>query len=220
MNFPLYSIKAHYESFLNIHVLDTSCFITVGVNQDSSSSILSSPMIANDNRPVISRKISHENPSSEAGIPLIVDSSDKTLDNISSGLAIMSINHSSLYSNYSISLWEYGKPIKNFKTLDNLGPVTCSAFYQHPLLGNRFLALGLMGGAVKIYNLPTFTIASEIHFQDIADKNCSHIALNLSRDKEHTYNFNIKNPFRDLILTTVWSDGRIMVCQVDPRKNG
>ena len=219
MIFSYIPIKAHSESFLNIHVLDTSCFITVGTNQERASSILPSPMVANDNRPEVTRKISHETPPTEVANSQDVHPTEKNLENVSSGLANMSINHTSVCSNYSISLWEYGKPIKNFKTLDNLGSVTCSAFYQHPLLGNRFLALGLMGGAVKIYNLPTFTIASEIHFQDIADRNCSHIALNLSRDKEHTYNFNMKNPFRDLILTTVWSDGRIMVCQIDPRKN-
>ena len=139
------------------------------------------------------------------------------VDNLAGRLDDVSLN--TVAPNCSIALWEYGKPIKMFKTIDSPGPITCTAFYQHPLLGNRFLAVGLMGGAVKIYNLPSFTVASEIHFQDIADKNCSHIALNLSREREYTQNFNVKNPFRDLILTTVWSDGKIMICLLDSRKN-
>ena len=144
---------------------------------------------------------------------------EEKMDSLTTGVNSLSLGSSSRSPSYSVSLWEYSKPMKNLKTLDGLGSVVCSAFHQQPLFGNRFLALGLTGGAVKIYNLPSFSIASEIHFQDIANRHCRHIALNLSREKEHTHNFNMKNPFRDLILTTVWSDGRIMVCQIDPRRN-
>lgn len=224
-------IKAHTGSLLNVHVLDTSCFLTVGINQNHPPPLPSSEVISG-NQQVTDKPSMDEttNPDSSTQqvttppqeTPTTTDDTPQTApgeegvvveEDIVSPFKNMSIN-----SNSSVSQWEYGKPVKNIKTLDNLGSITCSAFYQHTLLGNRFLALGLTGGAVKICNLPSLSIASEIHFQDIIDKDCKHIALNLSREKEHTYNFNFKNPFRDLILTSVWCDGRVMVCQVDPRR--
>ena len=86
------------------------------------------------------------------------------------------------------------------------------------MFGNRFLATGQKNGTVKVYNIPSFSVASEIHFPEIKDLDCCFVALNLSRDKENTHYVNMKNPFRDLILTTAWSDGRVMVCQIDARK--
>lgn len=203
-------IKAHTGSLLNVHVLDTSCFLTVGVNHPPSAETI------NDTKPSSSP---HEGTPSDS-TPLEAQTDDPTKSTVSPGVEdiVSTMKNMSINPSSSVSQWEYGNPVKNIRTLDNFGPVTCSAYYQHTLLGNRFLALGLMGGAVKICNMPTLTVASEIHFQDIIDKNCRHIAINLSRDKEHTYNFNFKNPFRDLILTSVWSDGRVMVCQVDPRR--
>lgn len=72
---------------------------------------------------------------------------------------------------------------------------------------------------MKIYNVPSFSVASEIHFSDFVNCDCLRIALNLSREKENTHHFNLRNPFRDLILTTVWSDGRVMVCQIEGNRN-
>ncbi len=205
--------KAHSESLLNIHVLDTSCFITVGINKEHSPASSLPP--TNELQEVPRDETTPTDIKQED-----LKSDDATCDDVDNLAGILDrVSLTTVTPNCSIALWEYGKPIKLFKTIDSPGPITCTAFYQHPLLGNRFLAVGLMGGAVKIYNLPSFTVASEIHFQDIADTNCSHIALNLSREREYTQNFNVKNPFRDLILTTVWSGGKIMICLLDSRKN-
>lgn len=77
-----------------------------------------------------------------------------------------------------------------------------------------FLGLGLRYGVIKIYNIPTFTIASELHFPEMKGHDCTHIKLNLSREVPVINHAYYRNPFRDLILTSVWSDGKVMVCQV------
>lgn len=136
-------------------------------------------------------------------------------ESLAANLAKVSLSSSP--NHYSASIWDYDKSVTNSKTVDNLGEILVSAFHQQPLFGNQFLAVGYKGGAIKIFNVPNFTVASEIHFPDTSPTGyCCHVAINLSRDKENTHHFNMRNPFRDLILSTVWSDGRIMICQIEP----
>ena len=111
---------------------------------------------------------------------------------------------------YYVAVWSALKPAKVQR---NLGEVVTTAFYQAHI-GSMFLVVGLQGGTVKILNLPSFSTASELHFPEMVGKTCLHVALNLSRDIPfHNPNY-YRNPFRDLILTTAWSDGKIMICQV------
>lgn len=146
--------------------------------------------------------------------------SSESVDTITANLSKVTLasNASVAFSlsNCSASIWDYSKNVTNTKTVENLGDVLVTAFHQQPMFGNQFLALGYQGGAIKIYNVPTFSVASEIHFPDIVNYSCRHVALNLSREKENTHHFNMRNPFRDLILTTVWSDGKVMICQIEP----
>ena len=113
----------------------------------------------------------------------------------------------------TVTLWQYGVPLRPTKIQGDLGDIVTSVFHQAHT-GNMFLAIGLCNGTIKILNLPNFTLASELHFPEMAGKACLHMALNLSREtpvQNHNY---YRNPFRDLILTTVWSDGKVMICQV------
>ena len=113
----------------------------------------------------------------------------------------------------AVILWQYGQPLKPAKVQRDLGEVVTTAFYQ-AYVGSMFLVVGLQGGTVKILNLPSFSTASELHFPEMVGKTCLHVALNLSRDIPlHNPSYH-RNPFRDLILTTAWSDGKIMICQV------
>lgn len=197
-------------------MLDTSSFLTVGINQENSvllslgTSTTTGEVSQAESLPTVTTTCTTT--------PAPVSS--EAVETLSANLDQVSLTQSSTPSsaNYSASIWDYGKPISSTKTQDNIGPVISTAFHQQPMFGNRFLALGLCGGTVKIYNLPSFQVASEIHFPDISNSDCLQVALNLSRDKENTHHFNMKNPFRDLILTTVWSCGRVMVCQIEPHR--
>ena len=115
---------------------------------------------------------------------------------------------------YLIHLWEFNKPPKFVQAYNINGMVISSSFHCHNPPGNMFLAMGLKDGTVRILNVPGFSVASELHFSEMKGKDCNHIALNLSREAPLITQSLFRNPFRDLILTTVWSDGRIMVCQV------
>lgn len=115
---------------------------------------------------------------------------------------------------FAIKLWEFDKPPKLTKVIGDVGPMICSSFHCHNPPGNMFLGLGMRDGVVKVYNIPTFSLATELHFQELAGKDCLHIRLNLSREAPLITPAYYRNPFRDLILTSVWSDGKIMVCQV------
>ena len=183
---------------LDIYVLlDASSFLTVGLNSDPALGDLAETTPTTTTPP-------------------------SSAESITANLAKVSLNSASSPSHVSqpytsASIWEYSKSVTNSKTVNNLGEVLVSAFHQQPLFGNQFLAVGYKGGAIKIFNVPNFTVASEIHFPDISPTGyCCHVAINLSRDKENTHHFNMRNPFRDLILSTVWSDGRIMICQIEP----
>ena len=195
-------MQAHSKLLLDIYVLlDASSFLTVGLN-----SLVVDPATGD---------LAETTPTTTAP-PSSAESITANLAKVSLTSSPAQIS-SQAYSNYSVSIWDYNKTISNAKTVDNLGEVLVSAFHQQPLFGNQFLAVGYKGGAIKIFNVPNFTVASEIHFPDISPAgNCCHVALNLSRDKENTHHFNMRNPFRDLILSTVWSDGRIMICQIEP----
>ena len=89
-----------------------------------------------------------------------------------------------------------------------------SALHYHLPPGNMFLALGLCKGTIKILNVPSFSTASELHFPSMQGCSCEHVALNLSREAPIMTTQYLRNPFRDLILTVAWSDGKVMVCQV------
>ena len=121
---------------------------------------------------------------------------------------------------FVISIWEFNRPPKLLHSLPVNGVITSSSFHHHLPTSNMFLATGMQNGTVKIYNIPStssfvsLSTASELHFSEMRGKDCVHIAINLSREVPLNANAYLRNPFRDLILTTVWSNGRIMVCQV------
>jgi len=71
----------------------------------------------------------------------------------------------------------------------------------------------LKDSTVKVYNVPNFSVASELHFPEMKGT-CIHVALNISREAPLINNAFFRNPFRDLILTTVWTDAKVMICQV------
>ncbi len=112
---------------------------------------------------------------------------------------------------FSICFWQFPKLVSSWT---EEGVVNSTSFHVHPPPGNMFLAVGIQGGTVKIFNLPSFKIASELHFPEMKGSECSHITINHSRENPVSSSVYYRSPFRDLILTTVWSDGRIMVCQV------
>ena len=228
--------QAHTESLMDIYVLDTNTFLTIGMNQEHSGSAVH-PSIEQVTNPISGDVgLSTDLPSSTTAA---TTATGETVDSLSSELSRFSFtsdhNPTSTTTTFSssssssfpsmssgtqstASLWVFGQPVQCIKTLDNLGSILCTAYHQQPMFGNRFLATGQKNGTVKVYNVPSFSVASEIQFSDIKELDCCFVALNLSRDKENTHYVNMKNPFRDLILTTSWSDGRVMVCQIDTRK--
>ena len=114
----------------------------------------------------------------------------------------------------SVKSWEYGKPPHVVKSVGDVGDVVSSSFHCHNPPGNLFLGLGLRNGVIKIFNVPNFTISSELHFPEMKGQDCMHVRLNLSREAPLITAAYYRNPFRDLILTSAWSDGKVMVCQV------
>lgn len=110
-----------------------------------------------------------------------------------------------------ITLWQFDHPPRTVKTVFLIGDVISTAFHHQLNCGSMFLAVGMRDGTVKIYNVPTFSVASELHFSEMKGKDCLHVALNLSRESPVTSYY--RHPLRDLILTTAWSDGKVMVCQ-------
>ena len=108
------------------------------------------------------------------------------------------------------SVWENERPPRCMRTV-HLGPLVSNAFYHQPNVGNMFLSVGLKDGRVKIYNVPSFNMACELRFSELGGKDCVRLALNLSRELPTVP---LRSPFRDLLLTTVWSNGRVMICQV------
>lgn len=230
---------AHSISLCNIHVVDSTRFITIGLG--SYSEVPPNEGLASDSttsgngrsrvneggakglpsglEPVgmtIEGVASNFSQMSMSGLP---SSEEHTKVGVASGTASEAVKAASHHPDFLISIWEFSRPPKLVHSLPVNGVVISSSFNYHLPTGNMFLAAGLQNGTVKIYNVPlptfmTLTTASELHFSEMTGKDCVHVAINLSREMPLSANAYIRNPFRDLILTTAWSDGRIMVCQV------
>lgn len=223
--------QAHTESLMDIYVLDTNTFLTVGLNQNQNTAVVHSSIEQGTAQIGRDVTLSADFPSTTTAT---TTAAVETVESISSELSRFSFSSdhhppsssttstsspsTSWATQCTASVWVFGQPVQNINTMDNLGSTLCTSYHQQPMFGNRFLATGQKNGTVKVYNIPSFSVASEIHFPEIKDLDCCFVALNLSRDKENTHYVNMKNPFRDLILTTAWSDGRVMVCQIDARK--
>lgn len=232
-------MNAHSISLCNIHVVDNTRFITVGLS--------SYPEVPNEGLVSESTSSSRVNEGGAKGLPSGLESVGMAIEGVASNFSQMTVSglpsseeHTEVgvasgtmggaasegikaaahHPDFFISIWEFSRPPKLIHMLPVNGVVISSSFNYHLPTGNMFLAVGLQNGTVKIYNVPfppynmTLTTASELHFSDMMGKDCVHVAINLSREVPLSANAYIRNPFRDLILTTVWSDGRIMVCQV------
>ena len=231
----------HSVSLSNIHIQDSSVLITVGrggsavlqhkdsevaVQAKESSSLptaplelgaISTPPIATSSNGVF-HSASHEGEGGRGGggggggggVTAGINQITQEMTHVSIG---ETSHDSSAPFEDMVTLWQYGTPLRPIKIQGDLGEIVTSVFH-HAHTGNMFLALGLGNQTIKILNLPNFTLASELQFPEMAGKRCVHMALNLSRESpvpNHNY---YRNPFRDLILTTVWSDGKVMICQV------
>ena len=217
-------MAAYSIALSNIHVVDSAHFITIGLG--------SCPDLPDEGPPESSSR--SEGPGGKIGVSVdgvAADFSQMTVG-VSGGLpedhavaaavggsASEAAKAAAHHPDYVISVWEFNRPPKLIHSLPVNEMIISSSFNYHLPTGNIFLATGLQNGTVKIYNIPLTTyfplsIASELHFSEMVGKDCTHIAINLSREIPLNANAYIRNPFRDLILTTVWSDGRIMVCQV------
>ncbi len=214
------SFSAHVVSLKDIHALDSTFFLTVGIGpnalwQEESGGHVTS----RDLPPPPSGEVASQGPGGQQQIQV---AHQQAMDSVTTDLAQLAISKEGiplhqvadpLNSCHAI-LWQFGKPPQKVKVISKLGDVVSTAFHFHGIVNSMFLAVGMREGTVKIYNLPNFTVASELHFSEMKGKDCLHVALNLSREvplPNHAY---VRNLFRDLILTTVWSGGKIMVCQV------
>ena len=230
------SIAAHSLSLCNVHVIDNTRFITIGLNHF--------PADASDERPTEASGrgdiLRQGGAGMKGGVPStlesVVEGFSKMSVNAGSGLphaeehalamgvavggaGVDVVKATSHHPDYFVSIWEFNRPPKLVQSLPVNGVVISSSFNYHLPTGNMFLATGLQNGTVKIYNVPltnfaALSTASELHFSEMMGKDCVHVAINLSREVPLNANAYLRNPFRDLILTTVWSDGKIMVCQV------
>ena len=232
-------MTAHSISLCNIHVVDSTHFITIGLSSYSEDEGVVSESTGGGNGR------SRINEGGAKGLPSGLETVGMTIEGVASNFSQMTVSglqsseertevgvasgtmggaaseatKAAAHLDFFISIWEFNRPPKLVHTLPVNGMVISSSFNYHLPTGNMFLAAGLQNGTVKIYNVPlppfmTLTTASELHFSEMMGKNCVHVAINLSREVPLSANAYIRNPFRDLILTTAWSDGRIMVCQV------
>ena len=230
-------MTAHSISLCNVHVVDSTRFITIGLS--------SYPEVTSDEDTSTGRNRIGEGGGGGKGLPSGLESIGMTMEGVvsnfsqmsvsgglssaseehtevgvaSSGMASEAVKAAAHRPDFFISIWEFSRPPKLVHSLPVNGVVVSSSFNYHLPTGNMFLAAGLQNGTVKVYNVPlqtfmTLTTASELHFSEMMGKDCVHVAINLSREMPLSANAYIRNPFRDLILTTAWSDGRIMVCQV------
>lgn len=210
-------LNTHSLSMTNLHVVDANHFITVGTDVQLASEETSLSSIS---------KLQATPPDDPFNIvppsgleDLSVDMSQlsvQSADEESSLTASAASNATAADSpaQYVIKFWEYGKPPKLMRDISEVGHVLSSSFHCHNPPGNMFLGLGIADGMIKIYNVPNFTISSELYFPEMKGKDCIHVRLNLSREAPLITPAYYRNPFRDLILTSLWSDGKIMVCQV------
>lgn len=240
---------AHSISLCNIHVIDTTRFITIGISPCPDDRLINSSIVDDRSEdPANSGESKTRVPSSIEAIGVSMEGMSSDFSRMSvtasaSGGLVSSEEHSLVappavgvgvgvggtaseavktatqHPDFMISVWEFNRPPKLIHSLPINGIVISSSFHYHLPTGNMFLATGMQNGTVKIYNVPfptymTLSTASELHFSEMKGKDCIHVAVNLSREVPLSANAYIRNPFRDLILTTAWSDGKIMVCQV------
>ena len=215
-------VDAHSLSLIDLHVVDVNHFITIGTDtppttNDDPSTGSSAPTTKAQGSPPepFSSIIPPSLPPTVLDM-LNVDMSQMSIQPVEDGVlaVVPAASTSEAASQYYVKFWEYGKPPKLIKSVNNIGDVLSSSFHCHSPPGNMFLGLGLRNGMIKIYNVPNFTISSELYFPEMKGKDCMHVRLNLSREAPLITPAYYRNPFRDLILTSVWSDGKIMVCQV------
>ncbi len=231
----LSSFKAHSASLSNLHVIDTSRFITIGSENPADSSVAEpatngnagqhSGLATASSTPPDSVAVTRIPPSTDnlharvAALSLNTDAADaSSADSSSPALSV----HSSATPNtttdtsslFKIKLWSFNKPPKVVKEISEMGPAICSSFHCHNPPGNMFLGVGSKNGIIQVYNIPDFTLAAKIHFEELLNADCLQIKMNLSREAPIITPAYYRNPFRDLILTSAWSNGKIMVCQV------
>ena len=217
----------HSVSLSGIHVQDTSAIITIGRGSSVQQQDVVAPNAATltqSNNPS-SQPVPLEQPvtvlpvSSAPNGALSQETGGTTITQLTQEVAQISVaelgNPAVPGGKFedTVTLWQYGVPLRPTKIQGDLGEIVTSVFHQAHT-GNMFLAIGLSNRTIKILNLPNFTLASELHFPEMARKRCLHMALNLSRETPVPNSNYYRNPFRDLILTTVWSDGKVMICQV------
>lgn len=212
-------LDTHSLSMTNLHVVDANHFITVGTDAPEASrdeSQASNQAQTTPPEPFSVDPLSAPNELSLDMSQLTVKSTDDEQSTLAAPPAVAApptgIANSPVQ--FSIKFWEYGKPPKLVKCVAEVGQVLCSSFHCHNPPGNMFLGIGIVDGMIKIYNVPNFTISSELYFPEMKGKDCIHVRLNLSREAPLITPAYYRNPFRDLILTSMWSDGNIMVCQV------
>ena len=201
--------EIHSLSMINLHVVDANHFITVGKDVQRADEEASTSKPPETTPPDDQLNIAPPSAPEEVNLDL-------------SQLSIQSADKESVPPSapdepppqFSIKFWEYGKPPKLIKEVGEVRHVLSSSFHCHNPPGNMFLGLGMVDGMIKIYNVPNFTISSELYFPEMKGKDCIHVRLNLSREAPLITPAYYRNPFRDLILTSLWSDSKIMVCQV------
>ena len=208
----------HSVSLSSIHIQDNSAIITIGrgssVQKDGEATNTSAAVQTN----ISTSQSLGEHTMHSASNSGLQDGSGQSMNQLTTEVAQMSVGdvgNSTSAGQFedTVTVWQYGVPLRPIKIEEDLGEIVTSVFH-HAHTGNMFLALGLSNRIVKILNLPNFTLASELHFPEMAGKRCLHMALNLSRDSPVPNGSYYRNPFRDLILTTAWSDGKVMICQV------
>lgn len=204
-------LDTHSLSMTNLHVVDANHFITVGTDVQ----------LASEETSLSSSSKSQATPPDDP-FNTVPPSGPEDLSVDMSQLSVQSTDEESSPTasiadppaHFVIKFWQYGKPPKLLKEVCEMGHVLASSFHCHNPPGNMFLGLGIADGMIKIYNIPNFTISSELYFPEMKGKDCIHVRLNLSREAPLITPAYYRNPFRDLILTSMWSDGEIMVCQV------
>ena len=208
----------HSVSLSSIHIQDNSVIITVGRGSSVQDSESPGAAVPDPNAPIPLGTTSVVSTSTNGilnKVPQNVGNNVTTQSQLAQDMTQLSVIESTNVARFedTVTLWQYGVPLRPTKIRGDLGEIVTSVFHQAHT-GNMFLAIGLCNGTIKILNLPNFSVASELRFPEMAGKSCLHMALNLSRESPiHNHNY-YRNPFRDLILTTVWSDGKVMICQV------
>ena len=213
----------HSVSLSDIHVQDSAAIITIGrgssVQRDSEgSTTVGVAHVNNSSSPQPTPLEQPALPVASSTAPVPQEVGGPGVNQLTREVAKMSVGNlgNSLGAGRTedtVTLWQYGVPLRPTKIEGRLGEIVTSVFHQAHT-GNMFLAIGLSNRTIKILNLPNFTLASELHFPEMAGKRCLHMALNLSRESPVPNSNYYRNPFRDLILTTAWSDGKVMICQV------